>query len=44
MLHTYPDAELFIPKGLANNGERVWQWMEFGLCIPYFLATIQVKP
>lgn len=43
MFHTIPEAELPIPKALAENGERLWQWVEFGLHAPYFLATIEVS-
>lgn len=43
MFHTFPDAESPIPKGLAQNGERSWLWLEFGLYIPYFLVAIRVE-
>ena len=42
MFHTIPESELPIPRELAENGERLWQWVEFGLYAPYFLVTIEV--
>ena len=43
MFHTYPDAEVEIPKGLVPNGERSWKWMELGLKTAYLFLTIQAK-
>lgn len=40
MLHTYPDAEVTLPKALAPNGERLWHWVELGLNCPYFLLEV----
>lgn len=42
MFHTIPEAEIPIPSALSEGGERLWQWVEFGLFVPYFLATIEV--
>ena len=43
MFHTIPESELPIPSELAKNGERLWQWVEFGVYAPYFLVTIEVS-
>lgn len=41
MFYTAPEAELPLPTALAPGGERAWHWVEFGLAIPYFLATVR---
>jgi hypothetical protein len=43
MFHTYPDAELSMPIGLAPNGERSWHWMELGIKIAYLFVTAQIE-
>jgi len=43
MFHTYPEAELSIPIGLAPNGERSWYWMELGIMTAYFFVTVQIE-
>lgn len=40
MLHTFPEAEAFLPKALTTGGERLWHWVELGLAIPYFLLEV----
>lgn len=41
MLYTAPEAEFPLPTALAPGGERAWHWVELGLSIPYFLATVR---
>lgn len=41
MFYTAPEAELPLPTALAPGGERAWHWVELGLSIPYFLATVR---
>jgi hypothetical protein len=43
MFHTYPEAELPLPPGLAVNSERTWHRIEFGLHLPYYLVTLDVE-
>ena len=42
MFHTYPEAEQFLPSGLATFGERSWKWVELSLQVPYFLLAINI--
>lgn len=42
MFHTLPEAEFPLPRGLAQNGLRAWQWIEFGLCAPHLLVSLDV--
>ena len=40
MFHTYPEAERPFPSPLAPEGARAWDWVEFGLNLPYYLMEI----
>lgn len=43
MFHTYPEAELRLPPGLATFGERSWHWVELSIQIPYFFLSVNVE-
>ena len=40
MIHTYPEAEMFLPALLAPDGERSWRWVELALQCTFFLVTV----
>lgn len=41
MFHTSREAEVFVPRELASEGERIWRFVEMGLQTPYFLVALR---